>query len=196
MQKHLITLIALSAALAPSTSNAALVIYEGFDYVAGANGNNAQNGGTGFTAAWDNGNADISAGSMAYTDGGGRSLITSGNRLFADASGVSPTVGTTISPFRSIATAMNGVVGSTLYISFMGQQLSGAGFLRHDPAIGIQLPVDFRDNPERLPSFTEAVRLVQMARIPCGQRSMNQPGCFIPFFKFQPAKKKSIRTTK
>ena len=127
MQKHLITLIALSAALAPSTSNAALVIYEGFDYVAGANGNNAQNGGTGFTAAWDNGNADISAGSMAYTDGGGRSLITSGNRLFADASGVSPTVGTTISPFRSIATAMNGVVGSTLYISFMGQQLSGAG---------------------------------------------------------------------
>ncbi len=123
--KILITLLSLLACA--SQASAALLIYEGFDYAAGVNGMNGQNGGTGFTAAWDNGNADVSAGSMGYTDSGGRALNTSGNRMFVDASGTQGTAGTTIAQFRSIATAVDGAVGSTLYISLLGQQLSGAG---------------------------------------------------------------------
>ncbi len=120
--------IALLSLFACATqASAALLIYEGFDYAAGVNGMNGQNGGTGFTAAWDNGNADVTAGSMGFTDGGGRSLNTSGNRMFVDASGTLGTVGTTIAQFRSIATAVDGAAGNTLYISLLGQQLSGAG---------------------------------------------------------------------
>jgi len=97
------------------------LIYEGFDYAAGVNGLNTQNGGTGFTTAWDSGNADISSGSMAYTDGDGRMLNTTGNRAFIDAAA------TTVQQFRSVASALNTVTGTTLYISLLGQQLSGAG---------------------------------------------------------------------
>lgn len=121
-----ITLLSLLAWA--SQASASLLIYEGFDYTAGANGLNSQNGGTGFTAAWGAAdNADVSAGSMGYTDGGGRALTTSGNRLLVDASGVSPATGVTISPFRSVASALDTVTGNTVYISLLGQKLSGTG---------------------------------------------------------------------
>ncbi len=115
----------LSLLFCATQAGASLLIYEGFDYAAGANGLNAQNGGTGFAAAWDSGNADVTAGSMAYTDGGGRVLTTSGNRAFIDSSGVSPAVGTTIQPFRSIAAAMDTAPGTTAYISLLGHQTAG-----------------------------------------------------------------------
>ena len=118
--KKSITFLSLLACA--TQAGATLLIYEGFDYAPGANGLNNQNGGTGFTAAWDAaGNADISAGSMAYTDGANRVLNTTGNRAFIDASGVSPAGGTTIAQFRSIASALDTVTGTTLYISLLGQ---------------------------------------------------------------------------
>ena len=64
---------------------------------------------------------------MAYTDSGNRMLNTTGNRAFIDASGVSPAGGTTIAQFRSIASALDTATGNTIYISLLGQQLSGAG---------------------------------------------------------------------
>lgn len=112
-----VTLLAFS-----SSVRADLALYEGFDYTAGSNALNGKNGGVGFTAAWGNQNADVVAGSFAYTDTNGMQLATSGNRAFMDATGTDPNVaGTSISPIRTIA----GLTGGTIYVSFLAQQTAG-----------------------------------------------------------------------
>src|SRR5688572_13122934 len=86
----------------PATSHAALYAYEGFDYPIAANGLGGQNGGTGFTTTWDNvaNDGEILAPTLSFTDGGGRTLITSGNMAQMDGS----TAGTSVN-FRTIDSA-------------------------------------------------------------------------------------------
>src|SRR6476620_8288 len=68
-----------------SAANASLLVYEGFNYTAGANALNSKNGGTGYSAAYaSNNNADVVAGSFNYTDADSMPLLTSGNRAFMD----------------------------------------------------------------------------------------------------------------
>lgn len=114
------------AAFAASPAPAALLVYEGFDYAAAADGLNTQNGGLGFTTAWtfNAGSPDISAGTMSYTDALGRSLLTSGNRAYFDATNPSAVgTGTSSISFRNIN--LSGVTDTTLYFSLLGEQLTG-----------------------------------------------------------------------
>lgn len=129
MKKELTFLSFLACA---GCANATLLVYEGFDYAVAVNGANSQNGGTGWTAAWDNpaNGGDITAGSMAYTDGGGRSLVTSGNRYFGDSTNLATpgTAGTTITNFRNLSGAFDTAAtggATTAYFSLLGQQISG-----------------------------------------------------------------------
>lgn len=126
-------LLALSLIL-PASAPAALLVYEGFDYPVAPNGVSGQNGGLGFDNAWDSpaNSGDIIAGSMSYTDGGGRSLVTAGNTYFGDATTVAVgTAGsTTITNFRTMDTAINGAAAggaTTLYVSVLAEQTTGAG---------------------------------------------------------------------
>ena len=83
--RALIWFVSLLAVLcnAPQ-SRAAALAYEGFNYPSGANALASQNGGTGWTGAWDTGPSDITAGGFNYTDGLGNQLVTTGNRATAD----------------------------------------------------------------------------------------------------------------
>ena len=57
------TLLSFSA-----SANAALLVHEPFDYAAGANALNSQNGGTGYSAGYTaTNNADVVSGSFSYT---------------------------------------------------------------------------------------------------------------------------------
>jgi hypothetical protein len=119
------SLLAISlATVAPA--NGALV-YEGFDYAAGANALNSKTGGSGFAGAWGTQGANIVAGSFSYTDVNGNVLVTSGNRAFMDAvdptQTAPPATGAAISPIRNIA-AIPGTP-STLYLSFLAEQTAG-----------------------------------------------------------------------
>jgi hypothetical protein len=108
----------------PATSRATLFAYEGFDYPIAVDGLAAQNGGTGFTTAWDDvaNDGEILASTLSYTDGGGRTLITSGNMAQMDGS----TAGTSVN-FRTIDSAQYSAA-NTLYISMLGQKIpSGLG---------------------------------------------------------------------
>jgi hypothetical protein len=106
----------------------ALIAYEGFDYPVAVNGVNAQSGGTGFSGAWDaptNG-GDIVASTLAYTDGGGRQLVTGGQQLYMDSTNAgSTTAGSTVINFRPFNTAAYPVGVNTFYFSMLGQQLTG-----------------------------------------------------------------------
>ena len=127
-------ILALSLAI-PAGAQAALLVYEGFDYAVGANAINASaNGGIGFGGAWDApaNSGDVIAGSMSYTDGGGRSLTTSGNTYFGDSTTLGAgTVGaTSIANFRNMDATINAAAlggATTLYVSVMMQQTTGAG---------------------------------------------------------------------
>ncbi len=126
-------LLPLSLLLAGTfQASAALLVYEGFDYTVAANGVSSQNGGTGFDAGWDApaSSGDIIASSMNYTDGGGRSLVTTGNRYFGDSTNLATpgVAGTTITNFRNFDAALNSAAAggaTTAYFSFVGQQVTG-----------------------------------------------------------------------
>ena len=108
----------------PVTSRATLFAYEGFDYPIGADGLANQNGGTGFTTTWDDvaNDGEILAPALSYTDGGGRTLITSGNMARMDGN----TVGTSVN-FRTIDAAQYSAA-TVLYVSMLGQKIpSGLG---------------------------------------------------------------------
>lgn len=119
------SLAALFLTLLAGHASATLYVYEPFDYTAGVDNLNGQNGGTGFDGAWasNGGSPDVQAGSLSYTDAGNRQLVQAGNKGFWDAT--SPTAvaaGVTSSSFRTVDVALNAVTGSTIYFSFMGQQ--------------------------------------------------------------------------
>jgi hypothetical protein len=118
---------AVAMGLAPA-AQATLLVYEGFDYTAGANGLNSKNGGTGYSAGYSAGNnADVVTGSFAYTDTVGRQLVTSGNRALMDSTTVGDPNGASVSvaPNRNLNTANFASLTGPLYISFMGQQTAG-----------------------------------------------------------------------
>src|SRR5947209_7353422 len=78
-------LLCLLAMLGMSSAQATLLLYDGFDYptntiITGANG------GIGWTNAWSaGGNATNISGSLSYADGLGNLLVTTGGRLFLNA---------------------------------------------------------------------------------------------------------------
>ena len=118
------TLILPIALALPATSEATLFAYEGFDYPIAADGLAGQNGGTGFATTWDNVANDgvILAPTLSYTDGGGRTLITSGNMARMDGS----SVGTAVN-FRTMDTTGYSA-SNVLYLSMLGQKIpSGTG---------------------------------------------------------------------
>ena len=74
---------------------------------------------------------DIIAGSMNYTDGGGRTLVTSGNTYFGDSTTLGAgTVGaTTIQNFRAFDVSLNAAAAggaTTLYVSVLGLQTTAS----------------------------------------------------------------------
>jgi hypothetical protein len=104
--------------------SAALIAHEPFDYPIAADGVALQNGGSGFTTAWDDvaNDGNILAQTLGYTDPGGRALITSGNMAQFDGS----SVGTAVN-FRTFDTT-NTAAATTLYVSMLGQKIpSGIG---------------------------------------------------------------------
>lgn len=117
--------LAGALALAPFTATASLLSYEPFSYAAGADGLAGQTGGSGFDGAWSlapgetNSPATVGSG-FGYTDSNGIVLPTEGGRALADS-----TTADTVTAFRQIAGAASGVVGSTIYLSFIGQQTAG-----------------------------------------------------------------------
>jgi hypothetical protein len=122
-------LAACTALLAFSPSvRATLLVYEGFDYTAGANALNSKNGGTGYSAAYSStNNADVVAGSFSYTDANSMPLLTAGNRAFLDSTTVGAPDGTAVSiaPIRNVTTSNFSSLSGPLYISFLGQQTAG-----------------------------------------------------------------------
>jgi len=124
--KKAFALLLCSIATTIVPASAQLLVYEGFNYPAAVDGLNGQNGGTGFLGAWtaNAGSPDISLGSMTYTDSGGRTLLTSGNRAYMDATNPgSVTAGTNSISFRTFD--LSSVLETTLYFSFLGEQLTG-----------------------------------------------------------------------
>jgi hypothetical protein len=123
MKKIAYLLVGIAAAIPAS---AQLLVYEGFDYPAGADVLNGQNGGIGFTTAWtaNTGSPNVSAGTMTYTDDNGLTLVTGGNRAYFDATDPnSVTAGTSSISFRDIN--LTAATGTTLYFSLLGEQLTG-----------------------------------------------------------------------
>ena len=107
---------------------ATLLVHEDFNYTAGANGLNSQNGGTGYGGGYtSNNNADVVAGSLSYTDANSNQLVTSGNRAFMDSTTVGNPDGTAVSiaPNRNLNTAPFAALTGPLYVSFVGQQTAG-----------------------------------------------------------------------
>lgn len=125
--------VALAIGLS-QTAVAAPLAYDGFNYVAGENALDNQNGGVGFDDAWltsgTNANkAAVASPGLTYTDAGGRVLDVVGNTAFIDsanAAAVGTTGSVTVTPFRTINTALDGVTGNTLYLSFLGQQTNSS----------------------------------------------------------------------
>jgi PEP-CTERM motif len=77
--------LSLTLAVMPclvSTSQAALIAYEGFDYTAGANALSGKNGGTGWSGAWSAVDNNIVSPGLSYS-----TLQTSGNYAVTDANG-------------------------------------------------------------------------------------------------------------
>jgi MYXO-CTERM domain-containing protein len=114
----------LSLGCLATSTPAALLVYEGFDYTIGEDTLLAANGGTGFGGGYTaNGAAtthgDITAPTLSYTDSGGRALNTSGNQVLMD---------TTVN-FRSMTGLNAGATAglTTLYFSLLGQQTVGTG---------------------------------------------------------------------
>jgi MYXO-CTERM domain-containing protein len=118
--------LALAVLAAPAPAPAALLVYEPFDYAAGADPSTAAlNGGTGWAAGWGNrsGNVinagmdtvgdSILAGSLGYSDGSGNMLVTGGNRLQVSGEGG------TSNPFRNMSVT-RGAAGTTTWVSFVG----------------------------------------------------------------------------
>ena len=122
-----------------SPSRAALPVYEGFDYPAGA-GIAGQDGGVGWTAAWAagsaNGLATNVAGSLAYTDAHGRALPTAGGSLVvgnpAGAALLTATPNRTLPVNLSGGTGTTAGPGETTWISFLYRRrdLAPAPYLR------------------------------------------------------------------
>src|SRR2546423_15638137 len=85
-----LALAACAGVLALSSSaSAALLVYEGFNYTAGANALNSKNGGTGYSAAYlSTNNAGVVSGSFSYTHVTSQPLLTSRNRAFMDSTTV------------------------------------------------------------------------------------------------------------
>ena len=107
------------------SSRAALLSYEPFDYLLGADITaGSLNGGSGWGGAWgvnsggntiagDSPGDTIAAGSLGYTDSLGNSLMTLGNSgFFSGLPGTSQ-------PFRNLA-ATRGTDGTTTWLSFVG----------------------------------------------------------------------------
>jgi hypothetical protein len=126
VRRSCLALSACALALAaPASAPAALLVYEPFDYAAGADpSGETLNGGTGWAAGWGNrsgstviaGNVvgdTVLEGSLGYTDGLGNMLVTAGNRLQ-----VSGEPGTA-QPFRSMS-VFRGSSESTTWVSFVG----------------------------------------------------------------------------
>jgi hypothetical protein len=93
----------------PFQANSAnLVVRESFDYSA-PSALPGQAGGSGFSAAWQAGNASVTTGSLSYTDASGLTLDSSGNQGVAAADS---------RIHRPLATA-RGADGTTTYVSFI-----------------------------------------------------------------------------
>ena len=96
-------------------TQAALLVYEGFDYTASTS-LNTQNGGTGWGEAWRNGdaNSSIQSPGLSYED-----LPVSGNRVWANSS-----------TYRGLDGTIGGTAGE-IWISFIGRvdNATGVGYL-------------------------------------------------------------------
>ncbi len=115
---------------APLTSSAELLSYEPFNYAGGAR-LEGQVGGSGWSSPWSlsggqTNSPDILAGSLTYTDPNGVSLPTAGGRALVDSTNLTAgAVGDTVAGFRGVNGVLSEVTGSTIYISFVGQQTQG-----------------------------------------------------------------------
>jgi hypothetical protein len=123
--------LGLVVGLTASVSQAALLVYEGFDYDPGTlRGNDGGGGLIGWGGPWvrqDNTTAGVAAtvtaGSMSYTDAGGNSLATSGNKA-----SVPTTSGNANRDFRNFGGTIVGTATPEVWLSFMAQAGStGAG---------------------------------------------------------------------
>lgn len=98
------------------------IAYEGFDYDVDTDLLTGVDGGSGWGSAWGingsnglPGNAVVQAGSYAYADGEGRSLVTSGNHVRVAAT-------TKNAQFRRALSSVLGADSGTYYISFVGER--------------------------------------------------------------------------
>jgi hypothetical protein len=107
-----------AGAMFAMTSSAALIVYEGFDYVAGTS-LRTQNGGTGFAGAWANtGNATETATSpvLAYGD-----LAVSGIKATLNGQQSTSTNGNSAFLTRDLSQTF-GADGTTVWLSFISQR--------------------------------------------------------------------------
>src|ERR1043165_796908 len=110
--------------LIASSTKAALIAYEGFDYPADSD-LSSQSGGTGWSGAWSAGTTGDSnaLGSLTYTDEAGNQLVSSGNHAH-----LTGALGNNSTPSRNLPSAL-GADGTTLYFSFVGYR-TGADTIR------------------------------------------------------------------
>jgi hypothetical protein len=149
------TAVALAALVSTSTTQAALIAYEGFNYDAGSLLNNL-NGGYGWQTAWLGAvaNSQIVSGSFTYNDGFGNVVTAYGNRLHSTGDGVTDglpgavTANTTQSPRRLLP--YQGTAGGTTWMSFMALRTGNPdsavtppsdaqGSILYNRAAGVQL---------------------------------------------------------
>lgn len=147
--------VVLAVIASTSTTKAALIAYEGFNYDAGSLLNNL-NGGYGWQTAWlgAGNNSQIVSGSFTYNDGFGNVVTTYGNRLHSTGDGVTDglpgavTANTTQSPRRLLP--YQGTAGGTTWMSFMALRTGnpdsaatppsdGQGDILYNRAAGVQL---------------------------------------------------------
>lgn len=94
---------------APRRAGAVLVAYDPFAYTAGAGALANQNGGTGWSSAWDAGANNVVAPGLSFTKNSA-ALITSGN--------TSETAGGNIGNFRMLPSTLN---TGTVYVSLLAK---------------------------------------------------------------------------
>ncbi|MEP6664341.1 MAG: hypothetical protein ABJC04_11835 [Verrucomicrobiota bacterium] len=122
-----LTALLLTLAFSPTrTTRAAVIAYEGFDYPAG-DSIVGKTGGIGFTNAWQlNSSTGIQtnqATSLSYTDGAGKTLVTTGGSLFLQGTNAGNTGNTqpnrAITNMRGTNVSTFATDGVTTWVSFL-----------------------------------------------------------------------------
>jgi len=120
--------LAATLILSALPARATLLAYDGFDYTAGT-GIAGQSGGTGWIGPWISGGNFVFgtnvAGSLAYTDPQGNTLLTAGGSMVAGnwTSSSASTPSRTLANFAGETYGTNWLANGTYWISFLAQRI-------------------------------------------------------------------------